>query len=92
MIRHLKVARDTAVKGRTQAMLTLKALIVSAPAALREQLDSLTGKMALIRHLAALRPGRLATTVASAKFSLRVLARRWLDLDAEIKAHDVHLA
>lgn len=92
MIRHLKVARDTAVKGRTQAMLTLKALIVSAPAALREQLDSLTGKMALIRHLAALRPGRLATTVASAKFSLRALARRWLDLDAEIKAHDVHLA
>ena len=39
MIRHLKVARDTAVKARTQAMLTLKAIIVSAPAALREQLD-----------------------------------------------------
>ena len=29
MIRHLKVARDTAVKGRTQAMMTLKALIVA---------------------------------------------------------------
>lgn len=35
MIRHLKVARDAAVKGRTQAMLTLKSLIVSSPAALR---------------------------------------------------------
>ena len=34
MIRHLKVARDTAVKGRTQAMLTVKAIIVTAPAEL----------------------------------------------------------
>jgi transposase len=51
MIRHLKVARDTAVKGRTQAVLTLKAIIVSAPAALREQLDRITGKMTLIRRL-----------------------------------------
>ncbi len=47
MIRHLKVARDTAVKARTQAMLTLKAIIVGAPAALREQLEAITGKMAL---------------------------------------------
>ncbi len=45
MIRHLKVARDTAVKGRSQAMQTLKAIIVSAPAALREQLDAIQGKM-----------------------------------------------
>ena len=40
MIRHLKVARDTAVKGRTQAMLTVKAIIVTAPAGLREQLEA----------------------------------------------------
>ena len=91
MIRHLKVARDTAVKSRTQAMITLKAIIVSAPAALREQLDGLAGKMALIRHLAALRPGALTSTTASAKAALRALARRWLALDAEIKAHDGHL-
>lgn len=91
MIRHFKVARDTAVKARTQAMLTLKAIIVSVPAALREQLDTLTGKMALLRHLAALRPGRVATTTTSAKTSLRAIARRWLGLDEEIKAHDAHL-
>lgn len=35
MIRHLKVARDTAVKARTQAMLTLRTIIVAAPVALR---------------------------------------------------------
>ncbi len=91
MIRHLKVARDTAVKGRTQAMLTLKALIVSSPVALREQLDGVVGKMALVRHLAALRPGPLTSTTASAKTGLRAIARRWLALDEEIKAHDAHL-
>ncbi len=92
MMGHLKVARDTAVKARTQAMLALKAIIVSAPAALREQLDALAGKMALVRHLAALRPGPLTTTTASAKASLRAIARRWLDLDAEIGSHDAHLS
>ena len=61
MIRHPEVARDTAVKARTQAMLTLKAIIVGAPAALRERLEAVTGKMALVRHLAALRPGPLTT-------------------------------
>jgi transposase len=91
MIRHLKVARDTAVKGRTQAMQTVKAMIVTAPASLREQLDGITGKMTLIRRLAALRPGKLTSTTASAKASLRAIARRWLALDAEIKAHDRHL-
>jgi transposase len=91
MIRHLKIARDTAVKARTQAMLTLKAIIVGAPAALRERLEAIPGKMALLRHLLALRPGPLTTTTASAKTSLRAIARRWLDLDAEIKAHDAQL-
>ena len=47
--------------------------------------------MALVRHLATLRPGPLATTTASAKAGLRAIARRWLDLDAEIGAHDAHL-
>ncbi len=91
MIRHLKVARDTAVKSRTRAMVTLKTLIVNAPAPLREQLDRLSSRMALIRHLAALRPGALTSTTASTKAALRALARRWLALDAEIKEHDLAL-
>src|SRR3712207_5724329 len=45
MIRHLKVARDTAVKARTQAMLALKAIIVGAPAALRERLEAITRQL-----------------------------------------------
>ena len=91
MIRHLKVARDTAVKARSQAMLALKSIIVSAPSVLREQLDRLPGRMALLRHLAALRPGPLTSITASAKTSLRAIARRWLALDAEVKNHDAGL-
>ena len=83
MIRHLKIARDTAVKARTQAMQTLKAIIVCSPDALREQLDQVSGKMTLLRRLAALRPGPpVPSTLASAKTSLRAIARRWLLLDA----------
>jgi transposase len=91
MIRHLKVARDTAVKSRTQAMVTLKTIIINAPAALRQALDRLLGKMTLIRHLAALRPGPILSATASAKAALRAIARRWLTLDAEIRAHDADL-
>ena len=91
MIHHLKIARDTAVKGRTQAMQTLKAIIVCSPAVLREPLDKITGKMKLLRRLSTLRPGPITSTIASAKASLRAIARRWLVLDAEIKEHDAHL-
>jgi len=38
-----------------------------------------------------LRPGPLTSTLASAKATLRAIARRWLLLDAEIKQHDAHL-
>ena len=36
MMRQLKVARDTAMKARTSAMITLKQIIVNAPPNLRE--------------------------------------------------------
>ena len=88
MIRHLKIARDTAFKARTQAMVTLKTLLVNAPQPLRERFIGITGKMTLIRGLAALRPGMPASPTASAKMALRALANRWLMLDAEIKEHE----
>jgi transposase len=49
--------RDTAVKARTQAMVILKTLIVTAPDELRHHLDGLP-KMALIERCAGLRPAR----------------------------------
>ncbi len=91
MIHHIKIARDGAVKARTQAMVTLKALIVTVPAELREHLTGLS-KTALIERCAGLRPGELTTPPASAKHALRSLARRWQDLTEEIKIHDQLLA
>jgi len=91
MIRHIKIARDTAVKARMQAVVTLKSLLVSAPAELRESLEPISGTRTLLDRCAGLRPGDLHDPVASAKHALRSLARRWIDLDAEIKAHDEHL-
>lgn len=88
MIRHLKIARDTAVKSRSQALVTLKTLIINAPASLRDALDQISGKMALIRHIAAFRPGAITSTTASAKTAMRALAQRWLTLLEEIQGHD----
>ncbi len=91
MIRHLKVARDTAVKSRSQAMITLKTLIINAPTELRESIDLIKGKMALVRTIAAFRPGPMISTTASAKAAMRALARRWIVLNEEILAFDKDL-
>ena len=91
MIRVLKVARDQAVTDRTQAIITLKTLLVTAPVELREQLRSLTGRR-LAATCAALRPGPITTPSAAAKHAVRALAQRWITLDAEVGEHDKIIA
>lgn len=87
MVRQIKIARDTAVKARSAAIIALKTLIVNAPDALRESLDPLTDKK-LIDRCAALVAGDILDPTASAMHSLRALARRWLTLATEIRTHD----
>jgi transposase len=87
MILTVKVAKDVAVKARTSAMITLKQVLVNAPPELREELQPLT-KMVLIRRCAALRPGPITTITAAVKHALRAIARRWIELHAEITAHE----
>ncbi|MDV6266936.1 hypothetical protein [Rhodococcus globerulus] len=53
MIRQLKVAYDTAVKAHATAMVTLKAMLVHAPASLRAAMAGKT-QITLARHCAAL--------------------------------------
>ena len=77
MIRVIKCAKHAAVKARAATMISLRHLIVPAPADLREQLEPLT-KMALLRRCAALRPGEVDDPVAATKYALRAMARRWL--------------
>ena len=91
MMRQLKITRDTAVKARTTAMNTLKQIIVHAPPELREALHGLTDH-GLLTRCAGLRPGPVDTPTASAKHTLRALARRWIALSEEMAIHDQHLA
>ena len=87
MVRQIKIARDTAVKAKSAAIIALKTLIVNAPGELREALAPLTDRK-LIDRCASLRPGRIDDTTASTKHALRALATRWLSLAGEIDTHD----
>lgn len=91
MIRQLKIVRDSAVKARSQAMVTLETMIINAPSELRDVLDQVRGSIDLVRHLAALRSGDLSSPMASAKAALRALAKRWLLLHEEIQNHEKEL-
>lgn len=88
MIRQIKIARDTAVKAKTSAIITLKQIVVNAPPELREQLEPLGDTSLMARCAAFRRTGAMDTTTASAKHTLRSLARRWLALRDEIAEHD----
>ena len=86
MIRMLKGAKDSAVKARTQAINQMKALVVTAPAELRETLDGLTAG-ALVTRCKSFRPGRLDGPMAAGRYALRSLACRYRQLSKEV--HDL---
>lgn len=90
VLRLVKIARDTAVKARSQAMIALKAVLVTAEDDLRAELEPLSDYR-LIVACAALEPGELATPEAAMRHVLGSLARRWLGLHEEIKTHTRHL-
>ena len=91
MIRALRVARSTAVKARTQAVNALKALVITAPADLREQLRA-SSTVRLVCACARLRPGALVDPTAATKVALRSLATRYEALEAEVERLDAVLA
>ncbi|WP_413751775.1 transposase [Streptomyces sp. R-74717] len=82
-IRGLRVVRASAVKARTQTINQIKSLIITAPAAVREALRSLT-TTELVRRLAASRPGTdLAAPATAVKLALKRLAKRYRHLSEE---------
>ena len=84
MIRMLKSTKNSAVKARTQTVNQMKALVVTAPAELREKLDGL-GTSALVKRCGSFRPGLLDSPTAAAKYTLRSLACRYRQLSKEIQ-------
>jgi transposase len=92
-IRLLRVARHSAVKARSAALVQLSELIVTVPQELREQLaqrKTARGKAALCRRL---RPSLadVSQPAQAAKLALRSLARRIAALDDEISELDRQL-
>jgi transposase len=91
LIRTLMVTRRSAMKARTQTVNQLGALLVTAPAQLREQLRSISTKQ-LVEIVAGWRPGpQPSTALQVTKLAMRSLARRYQQLDDEIAVLDRHL-
>ena len=87
MIRMLKSAKNSAVMARTQAVNQMKALVLTAPAGLRETLDGLSHQRPYqtMQKLPPRSSGGIPT--AAAKYALRSLACRYSQLSKEI--HDL---
>ena len=90
MIRVLRVARRGALKARVAAAEQLHGVLYSAPEELRQPLLGLKTKT-LVELCAAMRPGPLTSPTAATKTTLRTLARRWQQLQAELDRLDTQL-
>ena len=91
MLRMLKIAKDSAVKARTQAVNQIRAILVTAPGQLRESLAGLS-LTKLLNQCTAFEPAALLTTpLAAAQHTLQVLAQRTLNLIAEDRSLTKHI-
>ena len=91
MIRTLRVARRSAMKMRIQVSNQMAALVVTAPAPLRDQLRHLS-LAHLVGVCATLRPGAVSTPTAASRLALRSLALRHQGLCTELEMLDRELA
>ena len=92
-IRLLRVARNSAVKSRSAALVQVRDLIITAPQELRDQLcgrKTLRGKVTVCAQFG-LTSRELRSPSQAAKFALRSTARRIEALDREITALDCEL-
>lgn len=89
-MRSLLVARRSAVKAKTQAINQLRALLVSAPQEVRERLLRIKPGDC-VKHCAALRSLGESAVLQTLTAVLRLLAKRWLALQTELKTLDATL-
>jgi transposase len=90
MVRTLRVARRSALKARTQASNQVQAILVCAPAPLRQELRQLS-LPELVQRAASFRPGPMSNATVASKLALRCLAMRHQALTDEIEFLDVEL-
>ena len=82
-IRALRLAVRSAPHARIKALNQMRALLLTGPEVLREQFRGTT-VWRMVRGAARLRPGDPTTPAGATKYALRVLARRVLELEAEL--------
>lgn len=82
-IRALRTADRSARHARIKALNQMRALLLTGPETLREQFRGTT-VWQMVHGLAKLRPGDPTTAVGATKYTLRLLARRVLELEAEL--------
>lgn len=90
VIRILRLQRRSAIRARTQAANQLHAVLSTAPEPLRTELRDL-GLSALILRASKLRQIDPTDIVSGTQTVLRGLARRWQQLDREIRLLDRQL-
>jgi transposase len=90
LVRAVKIAKQTAIKARTQAVNAVKGLIVMAPDPIREQLRHLSTPN-LVRTCSAYRVDGASDPASATKLSLRSLCRRYVVLDQEVRSLEKEL-
>ena len=90
-IRLVKIARDSAVKGHSVTIITLKAVLVTATDALRAELEPMTDHKLIIACAELDTKGDIADPHVAMRHTLASLAHRYLHLHEEIKTHTSHL-
>jgi transposase len=84
MIRVLHITRETAVKARTQAINQLRALVVTAPLELAEQLRGLSSRQLVATATCFESTTPVTDPTTATRLAMRSLARRIEQLDDEI--------
>ena len=90
-IRVIKIARDTAVKAQTAAIITLKAVLVTTSDELRIEFESLTDHKRIMACAALETNGTVSDPHVATRHTLAYLAQRWLDLHEASKGHRAQL-
>jgi transposase len=90
-IRLVRIARNTAVKAHTSAMIALKATLVTSDDELRAELEPLSDYKLILACAGLQASSDLSDPKAAMRYLLASLANRWLELHEEIKIHARHL-
>lgn len=92
MLRVLRIARASAVKAKTVALLNMRDLLITAPDELRAALAGLKAKPLVVACAGWEPASALLTPTDAVVAALSSLARRWLVLDAEARGLDDQIA